>query len=397
MKTPRTLILLVGSNPLPNLLTARALRPERIALIHTNETKSMKNRLERILGKDFEIDPADSFLEDSNSADKVRRIVESLMSPPDGVHLNYTGGTKVMAAHALMAFRNAGGKAENASYLDEGGTKRRPRIRFDDGNTRQLSEFPGLTISLEDVLELHDIRHTPRETVAPAPTLSDARAILQAVFQDIDAGLEPPEWRSKRLHGERERLEKKVKKVKKAMDVPFRAEEFNLELSLPRVPDATDMDKSAFKHWYKFIGGEWLEEWVAEEIRSIGLEPAPNIMTGVNSKRGEEDRELEIDVAVFRNFRTYFISCTTDATKDICKSKLFEIVVRSRHLGGDLARAALVCLADDKLVGLFRQDVADIWGASNTTRVFGLEDVRQWAGADGTPPNRTSLQSWLES
>ncbi|MFP4422939.1 MAG: hypothetical protein ACLFRG_20590 [Desulfococcaceae bacterium] len=396
MKTPRTLILLVGSNPLPNLLTARALRPERIALIHTNETKSMKNRLERILGKDFEIDPADSFLEDSNSADKVRRIVESLMSPPDGVHLNYTGGTKVMAAHALLAFRSAGGKSENASYLDEGGPEGKPRLRFDDGTVLPLIDFPELAISPDDVLSLHDIRPTPREAVEPAPSAEDARTILQAVFEDIDAKLRSSEWRSKRLHGERKRLEK-AKKVKKAIEAPFRPEEFGLELSLPRVPDATDMDKSAFKHWYKFIGGEWLEEWVAEEIRTIGLEPEPNIMTGVNSKRGEEDRNLEIDIAVFRNFRTYFISCTTDATKDICKSKLFEIVVRSRHLGGDLARAALVCLADDKLVGLFRQDVADIWGASNTTKVFGLEDIRKWAGADGAPPNRQSLKNWLES
>lgn len=395
METPSTLILLVGSNPLPNLLTARALRPERIALIHTAETKSMKNRLERILGKDFEIDPTDCFLKDSNNADAVRRVVETLMGEPGRVHLNYTGGTKVMAAHALLAFRDAEGKAENASYLDEGGTQRRPRLRFDDGNIQRLTEFPGLMVSLEEVLSLHDIRHAPREAVKPAPTSGDARTILHAVFQDINAGLHLPEWRSKRLYEERKRLEKS-KKVKKAMEAPFRAEEFGLELSLPRVPDATGMDKSAFKHWYKFIGGEWLEEWVAEEIRTIGLEPEPNIMTGVNSKRGEEERELEIDIAVFRNFRTYFISCTTDATKDICKSKLFEIVVRSRHLGGDLARAALVCLADDKLVGLFRQDVADIWGASNTTRVFGLSDIRQWAGGDGAPPNRTSLQTWLE-
>jgi hypothetical protein len=106
---------------------------------------------------------------------------------------------------------------------------------------------------------------------------------------------------------------------------------------------------------------------------------------------------LEVDVAAVRGHRSYFISCTTDTTKTRCKSKLFEVAVRSRQLGGDLSRAALVCLADEATVAALQEDIDDLWGASNTTRVFGLSDVRAWSDCDGRQPNQHRLQVWMES
>ena len=64
------LILLVGSNPLPNYLAACALRPRRIALVHTAETKDAKDRLrrelERTLCKSVTLD--EPFVEDASCA-----------------------------------------------------------------------------------------------------------------------------------------------------------------------------------------------------------------------------------------------------------------------------------------------------------------------------------------
>ena len=75
--------------------------------------------------------------------------------------------------------------------------------------------------------------------------------------------------------------------------------------------------------------------------------------------------------------------------------------MRSRQLGGDLARSALVCLlhgSNNKglYVDQLRNDIADIWVASNTPKVFGLDDLREWAGIHGEP-NLGTLQQWLES
>src|SRR5690606_10157904 len=104
--------------------------------------------------------------------------------------------------------------------------------------------------------------------------------------------------------------------------------------------------------------------------------------------------EFEVDVALIRGHRLYVVSCTTAQEKALCKSKLFEVAMRARHMGGDLARSALVCLRDD--VGQLRSDIASVWDAPNGPAVFGLADLREWAGTYG-PTNTGSLMDWLNS
>ncbi len=395
-----TLILLVGSNPLPNYLVACALRPGRIALVYTDETKEAKDRLRReltrTLGNGVALD--EPFVEDATCATTVRRILDPLMHSDGGrpVLLNYTGGTKVMAAHARMAFSSSGGRPEHASYLDEGGIDRQARLRFDDGNSMPLADYPEIPLTLAPLLALHGITHKAREAKSPAPTIDDAREILRKVLADVPLAAA--------LYRERERLEE-FRDPNKVTSDPFRAERYGLTLSLPEFPTNDQISqlnnanekRSWFKQWYSFIGGEWLEEWLGAQIRALELAPVPEITVGVNAYRGEREAPLEVDVAVIRGHRSYFVSCTTDTGKPICKSKLFEVAVRSRQLGGDLARAALVCLADDRTASALQADVDDVWGASNTTRVFGLSDVRAWSDCDSKQPNRYSLKTWLES
>lgn len=296
-----------------------------------------------------------------------------------------------MAAHTLRAFLSCDGKPEHASYLDEGGPRRPPRLRFDDGNSTPLSDFP---LTLATVLALHGITHKPREAKPPAPTIDDAREILCKVLADVPL--------ANALSCEHKRLEE-LRKPDKATSAPFRDDRYRLTLSLPEFPTDQQLNSLAnskekeswFKQWYKFIGGGWLEEWVGEQIRTFALDQSPEITVGVNAFRGEKKAQLEVDVAVIRGHRSYFVSCTTDTSKPICKSKLFEVAVRSRQLGGDLARAALVCLADDNTVGTLQQDIEDLWGASNTPQVFGLSDIRTWSNC-GKSSNLHSLKTWLE-
>jgi len=391
---PARLILLVGSNPLPNYLSACALRPHRVALVYTTETVTAKDRLKVELdlalgGRAAFVDP-DPLVEDATCATTVQRTLDDLARSSGGDidQLNYTGGTKVMAAHARMAFMQNGGRPECASYLDEGGEGGQPRLRFDDGTSKELSLLPDVSLDLRAILALHGITHKPRTLRDPAPTREDAEKILLAVLRDVSV--------AEKLYMERKRLEGLGKPLA-ANTKPFDANAFGLDMSTPNIPDSACMNRKAYEQWYKFIGGEWLEHWLGQQIEELGLEPTPEIVVGVNASRGTQRANLEVDVAVVRGHRSYFISCTADTTKSICKSKLFEVAVRSRHLGGDLARAALLCLADDRTVAALQADIDDLWGASNTTRVFGISDVRSWSRCDGKKPNRYSLKTWLEN
>lgn len=371
--------------------------------MYTNETKDAKDRLRGELARALNLCDnafAEGFVDDATCPTAVRRALDRLMeSNASGrLLLNYTGGTKVMAAHARLALESIERREAAALYLDEGGRNRQPRLRFDDGTSKTLAEYPEIPLTLSTVLALHGIRHKPREAKEPAPTTEDAREIMCKVLKD------PPLVAA--LYCERQRLEdREYSNPKAATSVPFVAERYGLRLSVPVFPTEALLDglgnrrdrESWYKQWYKFIGGEWLEEWLGGQIRALDLAPVPEVTVGVNAYRGEKQAQLEVDLAVVRGHRSYFVSCTTDTRKHICKSKLFEIAVRSRQLGGDLARAALVCLADDLTVSELQADVDNMWGASNTTKVFGISDVRAWSDCDGKPPNRNSLKEWLES
>lgn len=389
-----TLVLLVGSNPLPNYLVACALQPRAIALVYTRETEVAKDRLKRelsrTLGDQVSFIEPDPFIEDATCATTIGRTLDSVFRSSAGgaVWLNYTGGTKVMAAHARMAFEKSGGDSTRSSYLDEGHKAVAPRLRYDDGRSTSLAEFDGLALNLQTVLGLHGIKHKPRTVLDGAPTPQDAQAILCGVLRAPDL--------AEKLYKERQRLEN-LKRPSAAIQTPFEPSHYGLTLSIQKLPHPEKLDRKLFESWYKFIGGEWLEEWVGVRLHALALKPSLEIVVGVNAFRGEVRAEFEVDVAALRGQRSYFISCTTDATKHICKAKLFEIAVRSRQLGGDLARAALICLADEGIVAALQRDIDDLWGATNTTKVFGLSDLRMWSDCDDHEPNQHTLRAWMES
>ncbi len=386
------MILLVGSNPLPNYLAAMALKPSRIHLVHSSETEGPKERLSDALSKDLGVVTIDgnAFVDDPFSASAVGDKVRDLIANCNVAHLHYTGGTKVMSAHALKAFYDNKGLPNNASYLDEA----KACLRFDDGSSRSLADCE-VALELDRILQLHDILPKPRSTVSDGPTMSDIGAICCKELADPQL--------AKKLYDKSNELRKNKDKPDKAISVAFDPEEYGLALSVGKAPDGAGWGKDRFKAWWRFLGGEWLEDWVKGQIQSLDLPGVTDkdISVGVMCTRTGTDREFEVDVAVLRGQRSYFLSCTTDTSLGLCKSKAFEIAARSRQMGGDLARSALVCLlhGEDKrgpFVDQLRADVDDVWGSSNPTRIFGLEDARTWSGHYGSP-DLGSLKQWLES
>jgi hypothetical protein len=377
-----TLILLVGSNPLPNYLTATLLRPNRLFLIHTPETRPPAERLNCVLGDHAKIEMRGlAKASDAREiAEAIRRIISD--GDPQQVHLNYTGGTKIMAAHARMAFRENGGKDQNASYLNDGARC----LFFDDGRIDSLEKHD-LVLTLDLIGRLHGCERLPSSGgAAGGPTESDARIVAAKVAPDAKF--------AKSLCDTAQRF-KEGGKVQKALEDPWRPQDVCLKLSAIQVPEE-EWDDNRFKAWQRFLGGGWLEVAVAAWIKdATGASPSQGVYWRLKG------RPFEIDVVLIRNHRLYVISCTTDNKLGLCKSKLFEVAMRSRQLGGDLARSALVCLIDGqdgqgKYIDQLRGDVASVWEAPNKPQVFGLADLREWTATAGSP-NLGSLKCWLDS
>jgi hypothetical protein len=327
----------------------------------------------------------------ASDAREIAEAIRSIISDgdPQQVHLNYTGGTKIMAAHARMAFQENGGKDKNASYLNDGAR----RLLFDDGFAISL-EDKDLGLTLDRIGKLHGCttkQPCNKDEGEPTkdegkPTENDALAIAAKVASDFNL--------AQCLYQVGVRFEEQ-KKAKNVFENQWEPEKHGLALSAVRIPDQGWHD-NRFKAWWRFLKGDWLEAAVARWVKdATGDKPFQGIDWRLNG------HQFEVDVAMVRAHRLYLISCTTDDTKKLCKSKLFEVAMRARQLGGDLARSALVCLIDGqdgkgKYIDQLRGDVASVWEAPNKPQVFGLADLREWTGTAGSP-NLDSLKSWLDS
>jgi hypothetical protein len=288
-----------------------------------------------------------------------------------------------MAAQALQA---CGLDDSRVSYLDE----RKGLLRFDDGYEVRLDQID-LGVTLDIVLKLHGIeRVLSGGDGAGIPTDGDVAAMARYVLNRPEVS---DELRTALRPDDRRRT------ITQAKAAPWRVPD-GLSLSVSVVP-GNDWTNARYRIWDDFVCGGWLERWVAGLI-STCVNGAPGMVeVGVHCKREPSRVEFEIDVALVRGYRLYVVSCTTDSSKALCKSKLFEVSMRARQMGGDLARSAVVCLvdgSDDKgpYVEQLRADIASVWDAPNIPRVFGLADLREWAGVSGQP-NLSTLKEWLDS
>ena len=361
------LVLLVGSNPLPNYLSARVLEPKSVVLIYTPATEGPMERISDVLLEQrpgIEVHPAR--IEDGASAEQVRIACEAIGS---GAYLNYTGGTKVMSAHARMMFSERGGIPKRAFYVDE----RAGALRFDDGHVLKFAGVD-LKLTLDVFANLHGIkrgRSVHESNMSQDPELkSYAHMYLAQLKRAEKEGL-------KRQTGFQGSKRATIDKYKKGM---------------------------SRKRWNStFRGGVWLEYWLVELARTCFQSNQSITEIATRAKFAQSNgREFELDIVIARGHRLYVISCTTNYNTVICKEKLFEVAMRARQIGGDLARSSLVTLLysptkhQESGASLLVGDVKRVWGSPNAPRVFGLDDVCKWSGV-GCKPDLQSLKEWLSS
>lgn len=130
-----------------------------------------------------------------------------------------------------------------------------------------------------------------------------------------------------------------------------------------------------------FLNGKWLELYVYDIITS-GIENDKKlremsdkglivIKNNQEIKRHNSVKPFEIDVMILNGYQVCGISCTTSSTQGECKNKGFEIMHRTKQMGGDEARSILItCLSDDiqndenKTFEVFYEDLKNITGSA---------------------------------
>jgi hypothetical protein len=387
------LILLVGTNPLPNYVAARLLlKPHgKIHLIYSSGTESIAGRLEQQFARDglqCERRPVVRESKPRDIYDAIHTIVPNMLG---SVGLHYTGGTKAMSVHAYRAVKDA---PEGAwcSYLDAHDLKMVIDGGMGDGRDAEIPVGDAVTPKIQQVIELHEI--TLAKPPKQKPILPEvAKAIKTIMDRDNEwrgwtqINLRRPDNKTKFVG------EGQLKKLAVPSSIPAFADICSAFANL----GATDTSLEAWarasgefeprkdmEDFAKWLEGEWLESFVLDCLLQIAAECR---LHDCGMDYQSDTGKFQFDVAAMRGYQLFAISCTTSNNKDLCKHKLFEAYVRAKQMGGDEARVALVSYHKDPQTLL--TNFLNEWKYSKASvHVFGKDDLTDL---------HNNLRDWIES
>ncbi len=399
------LVLLIGTNPLPNFIAASYLirkNPKliRIIFIHSEQTKFQQSTKEYALNiaallqkKHFnEVNKINFLFLPLNNVDDARVIrndisqLEDLFEPGSCVHLNYTGGTKVMVVHIHAELNSIEGVEKEFSYLS-------PKIfcLIDDNGNRLSDDLRAeIPLTFEQITSLHgferkndDRNFNFNSALEVFKKLIGERRLNEfcsseggynrKYFQDDNGNLIlNPEKNAEKL--ETLTISGVFLEMNNKLPEECRIFGENGKLSDP-LPSKRNSKKSL-----KFFDGDWLEQYTFELLISE-FQTIPNIQIYHNwvikKPMWENNLDFELDVILIRGYQLFGISCTTDTKKSLCKSKGFEIILRTEQIGGDESRAILVTLAEDNTVSELQEELSIETGSKKNILVLGKNDLRK--------------------
>ncbi|MGH7453939.1 MAG: Card1-like endonuclease domain-containing protein [bacterium] len=131
-----------------------------------------------------------------------------------------------------------------------------------------------------------------------------------------------------------------------------------------------------------WLHGGWLEDYAFEALQNAmkriwGAAVQTDPYCGKNLKAEQNhSRDFELDLAAVLGYQFLAISCKAGQQqqyKGEAKLALFEAYVRATQLGGDEARAGLVCCSQAPKT--IEDELADAWDAEGKIKVFGMFDL----------------------
>jgi hypothetical protein len=428
------LVLLIGSNPVPNAIAALCLSDDltHLSLVHSWDSAEVAERLKGWLvdnirrqptrvqlvalrAKGDEYRPAAISKQVEDHCDRLWANSGFWAESQPVVHLHYTGGTKTMTVHSHRAVHASAERhqvAFQASYLNPDALclVRDPQPAL--GLSQTEWPVPGsIRLTLADLLKLHGL--TESEPPVLEPICTDlALALLQDHGEQghkawenwINEILKPATRRLVLLpypgqladdpgqgwHRIKVPTGEHLKSSSLAavrLDQPppsfehFVTAQSVLLTTADCPPDATldaiatGLRFASAKEYCKWLEGLWLESAVLKLLQDkaapLGLH---EVLMNLKPVRPGHSKEFEFDVIAIRGYRLFAISCTSASKPEgMLKSKLFEASIRARQMGGDEARTALVCCAEQP--ARIQAELEGEFDLRGKIRVFGQPEL----------------------
>lgn len=377
-------LILVGTNPLPCYVSALYLKDLfngecRIHLVCSKDYPKIKQvgtyRIaERI--KDVLVDKEvfasnDIYLKEIDDVSRKQSIemkLKEIKKTSESIHLNYTGGTKAMAA---LSFRFLADHEDfSSSYLDS----RRNRIILDqttvdeevdeeaDTDIGDLRAAPKYQLDYGLIMRLHGIKLEEQNTKNQFPE-------IMRKMQDILMAGNQQDLTD--LYGRNKRMRYYPLCVRHEEETRIFENAERLFIGLYGEEKFGSFSDEELKQLHEYIDGIWLEHLIFENIsRYIDPDDGIHIHFDVSEKN-----VMQIDLVAVYGYQLTVISVTTDSTKGLVKQKAFEAIHRARQLGGDEAKTILISLMEaPKTV---EEDVSISSGSlAEYFRAFGANEIK---------------------
>ena len=377
-----TLILLVGGNPLPNYVIARALIKREnsdigaVYLIGTPQTgtRNIDQRLSTAIAQlGIPVTPK-SVSKTQDPADLYKDIHEIVKkeSIKDNIHLNYTGGRKTMAVAAYRAVSARGKSDDVYSYLDDDDHC----IHYHDGTTypddddlRKIIHIP-----LKDLLTLHGEERQVGNNV-PEPNVA-----YRLVVDDL-----ADVYTTDGAQGDKARKDYQTWVGTKDLDVVRQGWPENpslklLETHIRDVVNANPQGRNALLTFLK-TDGAWLECWIYFGCSDLNAEKKLSVpiteLVANYKPESSETKPFELDCITVRGYEATVFSCYKGSEREKRKIKAFEALHRAAQIGGEEARAVLVTLGNKADVDSLKLDLKNHYGLErDRLDIFGRDEVR---------------------
>jgi hypothetical protein len=366
------LFLLVGTNPLPNYVSGLLLSPDngQLYLLHTNNTLPFAERLKKEIENHgsnrtivlWEISKSNATLIEN----QLEPIINEL-GPNAKIGLNYTGGSKPMAAKVYQTLRNSYPRG-TFSYLDAETLS----LNIESPNLpmQEIAIGNKVQVSFETLRALHGYQSSEQRTKISPIGLRQALLKVHSTEQGCQ------DWRNWLLTFNQGSPQ--LPQLSQYPSLTPVIQEFenlcgNDTLTVETLAKRLGNEKGQLISCTKILLGEWLEDVVYEILKGMAAEQnLHQVGLGVKLKRPLV-RDFEFDIVAMLGYQLIAISCIVTQKKDQAKYHFFETIIRARQLGGDEAKFALVCCYDDP--EMLERQIDQGLGMEGKIRVFGRKHL----------------------
>lgn len=394
------LVLLIGTNPLPNYVVAKYLSDtnsdvKNIFLVHSGGNANQSStweyavNIEKVFNKTKQYSLLNFKYISLEDIENQKSIINNLNSGfneesiDENIHLNYTGGTKTMGIHVYNFLQGKYKDKFESSYL----SAKTFKLVNENGVLISDDLRKKINIDFNDLLDLHGfVRKNENKEFLFGKALEKFEEIIN--MESIDNYFQSYKRENFQLDNGN-LIEKTIDAEYRLKNIIVDGELLSINNSLTEEVKLFDQNRKlknplpnnkVVKNVIEFIDGEWLEEYIFKSINDdeqlTKFTPSKNWV--IKKSNWENNVDFEIDVILMNGYQFYGISCTTDRTKKICKSKGFEIIMRTRQLGGDESKSILITmLKEDQVQALQKELELDTGGTSKNILILGKCDIRK--------------------